>query len=222
MIYIHKKQTPDFLRKCQSDPQITFKTMHGSDKQNLRHSLCEEQNELCAYCMKRIRPVESGMKVEHFDPQSHEAGNDLDYNNLLAVCDGKISSGFSGSTCDTHKGDRTLYISPLNPDVESMVHYQANGIIIASEKLPEEIQSQVDADLNDILNLNHVWLQRNRKAVLEAYKLQIAKHGRGKGKLPESFWKSEEAKYRLGSRRNQEYKGIILDYIAIKRKRAKS
>lgn len=104
MIYIHKKQTPDFLRKCQSDPQTTFKTMHGSDKQTLRQSLCEEQNELCAYCMKRIRPVESGMKVEHFDPQSHEAGNDLDYNNLLAVCEGKSPPGLQARLVRHTKG----------------------------------------------------------------------------------------------------------------------
>ena len=220
MIYIRKKKTPVFLRECQSDPFITFKNLRGIDKKQLRESLCDEQNGLCAYCMKRIRPTESGMKVEHLDPQSHNAGNDLDYNNLLAVCYGNMSDASREHTCDTCKGDRELHISPLRPDIEPMIQYRRNGLSAASDKLPDHTKTEVNTDLNEILNLNHKDLQNNRKAVLEGYLIALSRR-KEKGKLPDSFWKAEETRYKSGERRTEEYKGIILDYIGKKLRRGK-
>lgn len=101
-----------------------------------------------------------------------------------------------------------------------MIQYRRNGLIAASDKLPDHTKTEVNTDLNEILNLNHKDLQNNRKAVLEGYLIALSRR-KEKGKLPDSFWKAEETRYKSGERRTEEYKGIILDYIGKKLRRGK-
>ena len=55
-------------------------------KEKLRTSLLEEQGYICAYCMKKLEDDFSKVKIEHYIARNEE--NQLDYNNLLAVCKG--------------------------------------------------------------------------------------------------------------------------------------
>ena len=66
--------------------------------------------------------------------------------------------------CDTYKGNMDLCRNPANPDhdVEAMIRYLGDGRIKANDE-------QLDRELNEVLNLNHPLLVKNRKAVLISF-----------------------------------------------------
>jgi uncharacterized protein (TIGR02646 family) len=54
-----------------------------TDKDTLRISLVTEQRGICCYCLTRIRPSNSGMKIEHWHCRDNYSGEQLDYKNLI-------------------------------------------------------------------------------------------------------------------------------------------
>ena len=74
-------------------------------KNEVKAVLLREQHGICAYCMRRIR-MDNHSRVEHLVPLSSSKDKAIDYNNMLAVCDGgeKIT-GNQGHIlcCDAHK-----------------------------------------------------------------------------------------------------------------------
>ena len=152
--------------------------MPSEVKQILRDSLLKEQGYLCAYCMSRID--EKNIKIEHYVPQNNE--NELDYKNLLAVCEGNsFGNEDKYQHCDTKKGNKTLKIDPQNKYHISKISYKPDGTIYSNE---------FNDDLNKILNLNgndkdededkdedkdkdEGYLKNNRKTALNALKMKI-------------------------------------------------
>jgi uncharacterized protein (TIGR02646 family) len=162
----------------------------------IRMALCYEQQGLCAYCMRRIRPRGDGMKIEHFVARSDDPRRMYDWDNLLGVCDGVIRGGSEGEifTCDTARGDRPLHINPAKPppkpedmfiigksgriDVEgddaksdretlNLNHPPPVAGRQAELKDPRELlRSNAKAD-RKTLNLNHPRLVARRRAVIE-------------------------------------------------------
>ena len=62
-----------------------------------------------------------------------------------------------GVTVDMRKGvteylsgKEQSHISPLRPDIESMIQYRRNGLIAASDKLPDHTKTEVNTDLNPL------------------------------------------------------------------------
>lgn len=224
MIYIKKDKTPVFLRQYQADRATDFKSLPKEAKDKLRKSLMDEQSGLCAYCMSKLGSnPSSDVKIEHIHPQSRHPEQDLSYSNLLAVCPGNpvpFSSGsfYSGSssqslTCDSCKGDKELFLSPLKPEIEKLIAYDNSGNISAAKNLDPQTKEMVDHDLNTVLNLNHRWLVNNRKKALQTYKAEInQKFGKGKEIKPE-FWRRQEKFYSNGGGRNTPYVGILLWFI---------
>ena len=100
-------------------------------KEALRHALVDEQRGLCCYCMGRIRPDASAMKIEHWRCQSHYGGEQLDYRNLLGACVGGERRPFRSQHCDTRKGDDNLLWNPAEPAhaIEARVQYDPDGTI---------------------------------------------------------------------------------------------
>ena len=133
------------------------------DKDALREALAAEQRGLCCYCMGRIGPDRTAMKIEHWRCRANYPEEQLNYDNLLGACLGGEGKPVKLQHCDTRKGDADLCLNPANPNhaIEARVQYLPGGTIESDD---EEFNGQ----LNTILNLNLVFLQNHRKLALRA------------------------------------------------------
>jgi uncharacterized protein (TIGR02646 family) len=133
------------------------------DKGVLRQHLVAEQRGLCCYCMSRIAADESHMKIEHWHCQKRYPQEQLHYHNLLGACLGGNGKPRKRQTCDTRKGDFELKWNPADPthEIEKHIRYQSDGTIKSDD-------SDFDAELNDVLNLNIKFLKENRQGIMDA------------------------------------------------------
>lgn len=136
-----------------------------SEKDDLRASLAGEQGGLCCYCMQRIKPTMSRMKIEHWLCQEDNPARQLVYGNLLGACLGGMGKPRRLQHCDSFKGKLSLSRNPANTahQVDRDLKYLADGTIKCSN-------SCFDQQLNEVLNLNLTVLKNNRKAVLDGLK----------------------------------------------------
>lgn len=134
------------------------------EKDELRHALVTEQRGLCCYCMSRIGPTRSAMKVEHWRCQSRYQDEQLDYRNLLASCLGGEGQPPHFQHCDTKKGNRDLKWNPAEWEhqIETRIRYERNGSIRSDE-------ADFDSQLESVLNLNLPLLRNRRKAVYDGF-----------------------------------------------------
>ena len=133
------------------------------DKDALRHALVSEQRWLCCYCMGRIKPTGSEMKIEHWRCQDNYRDEQLDYRNLLGACRGGEGLPLGLQHCDTRKGNSDLLRNPADPAhaIEGWVQYGSDGTIKSNDVM-------FDGQLNEVLNLNLAFLKNHRKGVLDA------------------------------------------------------
>jgi len=80
-----RKKPPhqDFIQYRKGD-DASFANLPSHLKQTLKDRLLQEQGYLCCYCMQRISS--ESMRMEHFRCQARYPEQQLDYENLLAVC----------------------------------------------------------------------------------------------------------------------------------------
>lgn len=96
--------------------------------------------------------------IEHIEPQSLTRGTEnwkkeLEYSNFLAVCSGNENRG--ALCCDKSRGNKKLFLTPLNPECNHLIQYSYSGKILAAETIPaKEDRDEINRELNDILNLN--------------------------------------------------------------------
>lgn len=135
------------------------------DKDDLRESLVLEQRGICCYCMQRIRPTSTAMKIEHWQCQARYPHRQLDYSNLLGACLGCQNQSLERHHCDTRKGDHDLAYNPANPthDVERKLTFLGDGTLQSTEVI-------FDQEINEVLNLNEGILKKNRRALLDSIK----------------------------------------------------
>lgn len=147
-----------------------------ADKDGLRAALVRDQRGLCCYCMTRIEPTSTGMKIEHWRCQSRNADLELTYSNLLAACLGGHGQPEERQHCDTRKGERDLKFNPADPAhrIEQRIRFELDGAITSSD-------AEFDSQLNEVLNLNLPLLKNRRKGVLTAIL---------------DWWRSERARLR--------------------------
>lgn len=163
---IKKGQEPQELREYRCQPGAVYDgPLFTAVKDAIREQLLREQGYLCAYCMARIDGKQQKIKVEHWRCQDNHADEQLDYKNLLAVCDGNEGEPFAMQTCDTRKGNQDLKYNPaaLSHRIESQIRFIGDGRIEADDE-------EFDAQLNKVLNLNEDRLKKNRLRVLKAVK----------------------------------------------------
>lgn len=146
-----------------------------ADKDALRHALVTEQRGICCYCMGRIRNGRTTMKVEHWRCQSDHPDEQLDYRNLLGACLGGDGRPPRLQHCDTRKGNRDLQWNPADPAhrIETRIRYEADGSIRSDD-------AGFDAQFDEVLNLNLLFLKNNRKAVWVAVIEWWGLHVRGR------------------------------------------
>lgn len=159
-------------------------------KQELLKALLEEQGYICAYCMQKIN--ETNSTIEHIIGQSFidEDGdklgekNQLNYNNLLVVCEGKSCK--NDLHCDksraVYQKNRPLYANPLENRIIQNIKFSEKGMIyykdfLEIEKIEElkkhdelDKDSNIKYDLQKVLNLNCENLKLKRVYLIDALK----------------------------------------------------
>ena len=162
MKHIIKTKEPKVLL----DFKNTYKKNHGVDatyneithnvKEELKKNLLKEQYSICCYCMNSID--ESNSHIEHIKPQSQFQTETLDHDNLLVSC-----NGFWGNkaNCGHNKDnwyDAKEFLTPLDPDCESIFTYSINGEMDATQNNGKTTIAK--------LNLNSHLLVRARKMAI--------------------------------------------------------
>ncbi len=166
MKYIVKAREPKELIEYRAKPDACFDNCPAEVKYAMRQQLIEEQHGLCAYCMARINDEwneklqKFRTEIEHYLPQSAHAINDLDYSNLLGVCNGNAGYPKHKQHCDKSKADQTIIVNPLRPDCETHTIFNRSGEITSTIK-------EIEADLAKTLNLNEQTLVKNRQVVIQ-------------------------------------------------------
>lgn len=206
MLLIQKSKPPAELIEYAQQGNAYFDGMDPETKKALRASLLDEQGYLCAYCMARLSSDGTDVKIEHYRARNKE--NELEYNNLLAVCKGGEGESHARQTCDTHKGNEELHINPQKQADIAKLEYTSDGHIKSSD-----IAFQRDLDV--VLNLNDEKgrLVGNRRSALMAFKKAVARKLRGKT-AAKGFWQRYDDFYsRKHSGMYSPYAGILLWYI---------
>jgi uncharacterized protein (TIGR02646 family) len=182
MRQIRKLPPPESHIRYLATPDPNYRDYPANDKQSLREQLVREQRGLCCYCLCRIQSAAGHVKIEHWRSQKNHPEDALDYGNMLAACMGgeepqdeeerKQSRSPRILHCDSSKGAADLKWSPADRDrnVEDRIRYGADGTIMSDD-------TDFDAQLSAILNLNDDLLRRKRKDVLDAFLKEIPRGG---------------------------------------------
>ena len=171
----------------------------GLPKDELREQLLAEQGCICCYCMKRIPqtlPQEQTdknyprSKVEHVLSQENNPDQQLNYQNLLAACNGNHGQPKNVQTCDSYKGKQDFHFNPSDRrNIEELIKYNGLGQIYSDEPL-------LNKELEEVLNLNTYDLKRIRAERYKFFSEMIALEGkRRNGKeIQRRFYEAEKRK----------------------------
>lgn len=173
---IDKIATFKILQKTIGKEPVYEDFSNEDGRKELHEALLKEQGYICAYCMQRI---DNSGKIEHWKGQSEHGENSLDYDNMFAVCRGKMGEKTVDFHCDTKRseyqsiGQGDLTLNPTNANHIHSLKYLRNGTIyhqnieISTEEDKSKL-SLIDIDLQYHLNLNHLYLKDNRAKVYAA------------------------------------------------------
>lgn len=206
MIYISKERPPKSFVEYKQEAGARFDDMPTIVKTDLRQTLLAEQGYLCAYCMTRIADDGAHTKIEHL--HSRNPQNELDYQNLLAVCHGGEGCPKKHQTCDSRKGHKELHVSPLDADDMDTIYYDYQGHILSKD---ESIKQELDQILN--LNDEEGYLIHNRQRTLLSFQKQVRKK---MGDKPLSSAQMEKLLrlYECGENgKKRPYCGIVIWYL---------
>lgn len=139
---------------------------HSVKKKKLKAALSKEQGHICCYCGKRL--IDNLTIVEHLKPKKKFPLLQLDYQNLLASCDGgrdeRTQQQYYPPCCDSAKGDNEIPITPFQENCEMRFICDDSGEISAA------VSSDMDAiDTIKILKLNSPVLMNLRKGAIARY-----------------------------------------------------
>lgn len=178
-------------------------------KRAVIESLVFEQRGICAYCMSRI--TVNNAHVEHILPQSkcHD-GEDLSYDNMLAVCSGGDGAGKKGLHCDRARGDKELQVNPLEPDTLAKIRYRHDGKILSEDP---DINNDIDQTLN--LNGEFTHLVENRKAVIDELNRRLQRVAKQRGaRAVGSYCKRELNKFQRNNAGDfPPYIGVLMYFL---------
>ncbi len=148
-----------------------FKQSDG--KNHVQASLLREQGFICAYCMRRISMP---AKIEHWVTRDKCNADKtplltLEYDNLLAVCDGKTTlnnAAFEHCDQSRSKSNRELTLNPIDKRTVQQLRFLKNGTIESDNAAISE-----DIHQDKALNLNALFLMDARKLVYDSVKKLI-------------------------------------------------
>ena len=161
-----------------ANPQGTWEQMRDESNQavnDCQNQAMRDQGNLCAYCEQRISLDGSRRRqIEHFHPKSDKSEThnwELDWNNMLAVCDGGKGDKENyqlpqNLSCDARKLDYKGYLLnpleiPAYPNLfaldKSNGHLKANEVNCAAVEISGNEYATTSELVNytiEILNLN--------------------------------------------------------------------
>lgn len=164
MKYIEKKSLNEpytLKRYRETTPDANYAGFSDID-QLLKEALLSEQGYTCGYCMRRISLKRNKtlhkprIEVEHILTQKNNPERDLDFTNMLGVCNGDLSKS---EHCDKSKKENNLQIlNPHNKNCEQLLTYSLSGEIksVANRKEVKE-----DIDLLQLNNQNLIEARKN-------------------------------------------------------------
>lgn len=156
MKYIKKRREPKSLTQYRATPGAYYDGYR--DKDELLQALMEEQGFICCYCMQGIKPETA--HIEHWRSQKLYPDLQLEYKNLLVVCDGNKGYSQKLQHCDQSKRDKEISVDPTKPDCETQVKFSFSGIVYSDNE-------KIDRELNTVLHLNLQMFQMSRKTILD-------------------------------------------------------
>lgn len=169
MKYIEKQTEPNSFQRYKRRSNASYQDLsdnYREVKQELRESLVSEQGYICCYCGCRI--TTDTAIIEHLKPRQRYSQLQLEYNNLLASCDGGQSARHNGrkypSCCDDHKENKEIAVNPLMIDCESRFKFDEDGQIFCA---PDDIDAEESIST---LNLKSPVLKNRRNAAIDGYK----------------------------------------------------
>ncbi|HCH2964260.1 TPA: retron system putative HNH endonuclease [Vibrio parahaemolyticus] len=205
MYLIQKSAQPNSLRMYRREDTATYKAMPERVRSDLVKSLLAEQGHVCAYCMKRIKA--EAMRVEHWASRQHHPQLQLEYNNLLACCNGNEGQSKDTYTCDKKKANEALKLSPSHarPNINTKIDYHEGGKIKSNDP---EFHTQLDT----VLNLNESRLVSNRKAALKVIQdiLNTKKGTRSQADIQKLL---NNVLARNSKNQHREYFGFLVNYL---------
>lgn len=170
----------------------------------VRTALLEDQGYLCCYCMRRLDPERTVVRIEHHEAQSSNPRRQLDWTNLLAACSGASMQRTrtkhkavpkvppERQICDRRKGNERISINPLTESVDAL-RYGANGHLAHPDP-------DMQNDLEERLNLNVDFLVEARLSAVDALIDHVTK------KLgPNRTWTAEALRRYLVARKGGRY-----------------
>ncbi|MDM8551429.1 retron system putative HNH endonuclease [Desulfobacterales bacterium HSG2] len=195
MRYIAKGKEPASLLAHRKNKEADYANLPKKAKNDLRKALLKEQGYVCCYCMQRIR--EDNSKIEHWKPQKHTRFQ-LNYQNLLAACQGNEGEKKDRQHCDTHKGEQEITINPTDKtrNCELFIKYRKNGLICSDDPV-------INEELNTVLNLNTQTLAENRAVIMDYVKNEITRVKGKNSAWPIPYVRKIIQKY--GSRHNEKF-----------------
>jgi uncharacterized protein (TIGR02646 family) len=157
MILIEKNPEPEILTEFKrTHEHAKYSDLDADTRGALRTALITEQFFICGYCCGEIS--EHKAHNEHLRPQAKYPKDTLNYNNIIASCNGYRKKS---ETCGHKKQgeyDVPRFISPLEPDCEQHFKYYISGEIIG---LDDKAQDTIN-----LLNLNSAQLMNARRGIL--------------------------------------------------------
>ncbi len=144
-------------------------------KEELRHTLLEEQGYICCYCTRSVSD-DHKTKLEHFLPKEKDQypNHRFTYETLLACCNGgeKDTDKPRETYCDSKKGSKdptnpTPIVSPFEPDCEAFFEFDEMG------KIHPAGENERAAYTISFLGLNARALNKLRGKAINTYILDI-------------------------------------------------
>lgn len=166
MIKISKGKEPKSLRDYRIGTPDAY---NGLNRKNVRIALLKEQKSICAYCMQQISDNKY-FSIEHYRSQHLFPDLQLDYKNMLGVCNGNADSPQHRLICDKSKSkfdkSYSLTVNPLLIEHINQIKYTREGEIYSEN-------ANINYDINTVLNLNEQRLKDERGDVYSQTKKRI-------------------------------------------------
>jgi uncharacterized protein (TIGR02646 family) len=170
MKYISKTEEPESLRAWKAlqieTPNCRYKHLPNPEKQELHQALLDDQGKICCYCQVEIALRSS--HIEHLKPQSSHPDETLNYQNLLASCQGEGETSRKPAHCGHKRGNELLPITPLDPNCEDWFVYTEDGQILAN---PNSVASTEAEKTIELLDLNIPKLRRMRASAIRQLRI---------------------------------------------------
>jgi uncharacterized protein (TIGR02646 family) len=156
---INKGNEPSSLTSFKrSHPQMRYKDLTDTVRQEIRAACTREQYFLCAYCCQEISGENVDTMNEHVEAQSLAPNRTLDFHNIVASCR-------SAKQCDASHGSQALPLTPMMKECETELRFKLSGRV---EGLTQRAKDAIDVLRLGDTELNNKFLIERRKQLVEA------------------------------------------------------